>query len=80
MKTELEKFIHQETKSELRTHHLFLTQLFLLSKDWEKEHDGRPLTVFQCLLQYIIEINDRNDPELTEYMESLNKSIENKKR
>jgi hypothetical protein len=76
MKTELEKFIHQETKAELKQHHLFLTQLFMLSKETEKENNGSPLTVFQVLLRYIMEITNRNDTNLNEYMDTVNKRLD----
>jgi hypothetical protein len=74
MKTHLEKFIKKESKKELKEHHLFLTQLYLMSK--EHEEDGRLLSVWACLLMYISEIIQRHDPELIEYMKDVNEVIE----
>jgi hypothetical protein len=77
MKTQLDKFIAAQPKDQLMKHHMFLTQLFLLSGEVEKEeNDGKPLTVFQVLLGYIAEIVDRDDPTLNKYVESLNEVIE----
>ena len=79
MKTELERFISKEPTGQLQAHHLFLTQLYLLSNDYEKKNGGSPLTVFQVFLQYIAEITDRNDPKLDEYMKVLNERLEKNK-
>jgi hypothetical protein len=74
---QLQKFVHSETRKQLKEHHLFLTQLFLLSKEHEKEeNEGKPLTVFQTLLLYLSEIIDRNDVELNNYLEMCQKIME----
>jgi hypothetical protein len=78
MKTELEKFIEKESNKELQEHHLFLTQLFLLTKEEDKKNGGKPVSVFQVLLQYLMEIMNRDNPILNEYINLLKSKFDEK--